>query len=105
VSKLRKLQDLNGQFVFQPSMAAGQPDTLMGYRLKENVHMAAVASASKSVAIVHEPSYYVRELPIEVASSSDYLFNTNQIALRTLYGVDGNIPDILAVKVLVSANT
>ena len=105
VSKLRKLQDLNGQFVFQPSMAAGQPDTLMGYRLKENVHMAAVASASKSVAIIHEPSYYVRELPIEVASSQDYLFANNQTALRTLYGVDGNIPDILAVKVLVSANT
>ena len=105
VSKLRKLQDLNGQFVFQPALAAGQPDTLMGYRLKENVHMAAVASASKSVAIIHEPSYYVRELPIEVASSQDYLFNTNQTALRTLYGVDGNIPDILAVKVLVSATT
>jgi len=105
VSKLRKLQDLNGQFVFQPALAAGQPDTLMGYRLKENVHMAAVASASKSVAIIHEPSYYVRELPIEVASSSDYLFNTNQIALRTLYGVDGNIPDLNAVKVLVSATS
>jgi HK97 family phage major capsid protein len=104
VSKLRKLQDLNGQFVFQPSMAAGQPDTLMGYRLKENVHMAAVASASKSVAIIHEPSYYVRELPIEVASSQDYLFNTAQTALRTLYGVDGNIPDLNAVRVLVSAN-
>jgi hypothetical protein len=57
------------------------------------------------VAIIHEPSYYVRELPIEVASSSDYLFNTNQIALRTLYGVDGNIPDLNAVKVLVSATT
>ena len=105
VSKLRKLQDLNGQFVFQPALAAGQPDTLLGYRLKENVHMAAVASASKSVAIIHEPSYYVRELPLESASSSDYLFNTNQIALRTLYGVDGNIPDLNAVKVLVSATT
>jgi hypothetical protein len=57
------------------------------------------------VAIVHEPSYYVRELPIEVASSTDYLFNTNQVAIRTLYGVDGNLPDVTAVRVLVSANT
>ena len=105
VSKLRKLQDLNGQFVFQPALAAGQPDTLLGYRLKENVHLAAVGSASKSVAILHEPSYYIRELPIEVASSTDYLFNTNQVAIRTLYAVDGNIPDLNAVKVLVSANT
>ena len=105
VSKLRKLQDLNGQFVFQPALAAGQPDTLLGYRLKENVHLAAVGSASKSVAILHEPSYYIRELPIEVASSTDYLFNTNQVAIRTLYAVDGNIPDLNAVKVLVSATT
>jgi len=103
VSKLRKLQDLNGQFIFQPALAAGQPDMLLGYRLVENVHMAAVASASKSVAILHEPSYYIRELPIEVASSTDYLFNTNQVAIRTLYPVDGNIPDLNAVKVLVSA--
>ena len=105
VSKLRKLQDLNGQFIFQPALAAGQPDTLLGYRLKENVHLAAVGSASKSVAILHEPSYYIRELPIEVASSTDYLFNTNQVAIRTLYGVDGNIPDLNAVKVLVSATS
>jgi HK97 family phage major capsid protein len=105
VSKLRKLQDLNGQFVFQPALAAGQPDTLLGYRLKENVHLAAVGSASKSVAILHEPSYYIRELPIEVASSTDYLFNTNQVAIRTLYAVDGNIPDLNAVKVLVSATS
>lgn len=105
VSKLRKLQDLNGQFVFQPALMAGQPDMLMGYRLIENVHMAAVASASKSVAIIHEPSYYIRELPIEVASSTDYLFNTNQVAIRTLYPVDGNIPDLNAVKVLVSATS
>jgi HK97 family phage major capsid protein len=105
MSKLRKLQDLNGQFVFQPALMAGQPDMLMGYRLIENVHMAAVASASKSVAILHEPSYYIRELPIEVASSTDYLFNTNQVAIRTLYPIDGNIPDLNAVKVLVSANS
>ena len=105
LSKVRKMQDTSGMPVWVPGLAVGQPDTLLGYRVVENVHMAAVASASKSVAIIHAPSYYIRELPIEVASSSEYAFNAAQIAIRTLYSLDGNLPDVTAQRVLVSANT
>lgn len=106
MSKLRKIQDVNGQFILQPSMAAGAPETLLGYRVKENVHMAAVGSASKSVAIIHEPSYYVREAGgVEVAQSADRYFELNSIGIRTMYHVDGNLPDTAAGRVLVSANT
>lgn len=105
MSKIRKLQDTTGQPIWTPGLVVGQPDTLLGYRVIENVHMAAVASASKSVAIMHAPSYYIRELPIEVASSTDFRFDYAQTAVRTLYAVDGNIPDVTALRVLVSANT
>lgn len=106
MSKLRKIQDVNGQFILQPSIAAGAPETLLGYRVKENVHMAAVGSASKSVAIIHEPSYYVREAGgVEVAQSADRYFELNSIGIRTMYHVDGNLPDTAAGRVLVSANT
>ncbi len=105
MSKIRKLQDTTGQPIWTPGLVVGQPDTLLGYRVIENVHMAAVASASKSVAIMHAPSYYVRELPIEVASSTEFRFDYAQTAVRTLYSVDGNIPDVTALRVLVSANT
>lgn len=106
VSKLRRVQDTTGQFILQPALTAGQPETLLGYRLKENVHMAAVGSASKSVAILHEPSYYVREAgAVEVAQSADRYFELNSIGIRTMYHVDGNLPDANAGRVLVSANT
>jgi HK97 family phage major capsid protein len=105
MSKVRKLQDTTGQPIWTPGLVVGQPDTLLGFRVKENVHMAAVASASKSVAILHAPSYYIRELPIEVASSTEFRFDYAQTAVRTLYAVDGNIPDVTALRVLVSANT
>jgi HK97 family phage major capsid protein len=105
MSKLRKIQDTTGQFLLQPSLAAGAPETLLGYRVKENVYMAAVGSASKSVAIIHEPSYYVREAGgVEVAQSADRYFELNSIGIRTMYHVDGNLPDTNAGRVLVSAN-
>lgn len=106
VAKVRKLQDVNGQFLFTPGINGGQPDRLAGYTFVENSAMAAVGSASKSLAILHAPSYIVREVGnISVAQSSDRYFETDQVALRTIYRVDANLLDTGAVAVLVSKNT
>jgi HK97 family phage major capsid protein len=100
--KMRGFQDLNGQFVWQASQAAGQPETLLGYRVIENPYMAAVASASKSVAIVHEPSIYIREAGnLSVATSEDRYFELNSIGIRSIYQFDSNLPDGAAGRVLV----
>lgn len=104
--KLRTLQDTTGQFVYAPATAAGQPETLLGYRVKENVDMAAVASASKSVVIIHEPSFYIREAGgIDVSTSAERYFDLNSIAIRALYSVDSALPDTAAGRVLVSATS
>ena len=104
--KMRGFQDLNGQFVWQASVAAGQPETLLGYRVIENPYMAAVASASKSVAIVHEPSIYIREAGnLSVATSEDRYFELNSIGIRSIYQFDSNLPDGAAGRILVSATS
>ena len=104
--KMRGFQDLNGQFVWQASQAAGQPETLLGYRVIENPYMAAVASASKSVAIVHEPSIYIREAgSLSVATSEDRYFELNSIGIRSIYQFDSNLPDGSAGRILVSATS
>ena len=104
--KMRGFQDLNGQFVWQASQAAGQPETLLGYRVIENPYMAAVASASKSVAIVHEPSIYIREAGnLSVATSEDRYFELNSIGIRSIYQFDSNLPDGAAGRILVSATS
>lgn len=104
--KMRGFQDLNGQFVWQASQAAGQPETLLGYRVIENPYMAAVASASKSVAFVHEPSIYIREAGnLSVATSEDRYFELNSIGIRSIYQFDSNLPDGAAGRILVSANS
>jgi HK97 family phage major capsid protein len=102
--KLRTLQDTTGQFVYAAATAAGQPETLLGYRVKENVDMAAVASASKSVVIIHEPSFYIREAGgVDLATSSERYFDLNSIAIRALYSLDSALPDTAAGRILVSA--
>ena len=104
--KMRGFQDLNGQFVWQASVAAGQPETLLGYRVIENPYMAAVASASKSVAFVHEPSIYIREAGnLSVATSEDRYFELNSIGIRSIYQFDSNLPDGAAGRILVSASS
>lgn len=106
VAKIRKFQDTTGQFIFQPGIDGPGSDRIAGYRFLENVNLAAVGSASKSVAVLHGPSYIVREVgSIQVARSADRFFETDQLALRTLYRVDGNLLDDQAVRVLVSANS
>jgi HK97 family phage major capsid protein len=106
VAKIRKFQDTTGQFIFQPGIDGAGSDRLAGFRFLENVNLAAVGSASKSVAILHGPSYIVREVgSVQVSRSADRYFETDQIALRTLYRVDGNLLDNNAVRVLVSANS
>lgn len=106
LSKIRQLQDTTGQFLVQPALQAGLPETILGYRVIENPYMAAVGSASKSVAILHEPSFYIREAgAIEVAQSADRYFELNSIGIRTMYHFDSNLPDGLAGRVLVSAAT
>ena len=106
VAKIRKFQDTTGQFIFQPGIDGPGSDRLAGFRFLENVNLAAAGSASKSVAVLHGPSYIVREVgSIDVARSTDRYFETDQVALRTLYRVDGNLLDSNAVRVLVSANS
>lgn len=104
ISKMRKFRDSNQQFLWDVSIVAGQPDVFNGRPVYENPGMTAPASATKSFIFGDLSAYYVRRTPIRVEFSRDYKFSTDQLALRTIFRVDGNLPDVLAVKSLVSAN-
>jgi len=46
---IRKLKDLNGQYLWQPSLQAGQPDLLLGRPVVELNDMPAIAASALSV--------------------------------------------------------
>jgi HK97 family phage major capsid protein len=104
LAKIRKLKDANGQYMWVQGLA-GAPDTVLGRPIYENPAMAAVASASKSVAFGDFKRYWVRKVtPTRVEVSKDYKFNTDQIAVKVVERVDGDLVDTAAIAYLVSAN-
>jgi len=93
IGAVRRLKDTAGNYVFQPALAIGTPDTLLGFPLYENPAMASPATSAKSVLFGHLPSYYCRQVGgIRVDSSSDFAFSTDLVTLRTILRIDGNLP-------------
>jgi HK97 family phage major capsid protein len=50
ITKIRKLKDQYGQYLWQPSFQAGQPETLVGYPVVRAEDMPALATGSLSMA-------------------------------------------------------
>jgi HK97 family phage major capsid protein len=50
VTKLRKLKDTTNQYIWQPSLVLGVPETLVGHPLVRAEDMPALAASSKSLA-------------------------------------------------------
>ena len=90
IGAMRKLKDTAGNYLFQ--VGVGQPDQFAGFDVIENPNLAAVALDAKSVLFGHMPSYKVRMAGgLQVASSSDYAFNTDTVTYRFTIRVDGDL--------------
>jgi HK97 family phage major capsid protein len=103
LAAIRNARDTAGNFIWQPSLIVGQPETVLGRPIYENPAMAS-GSAAKSVAFGDFSRYVVsRVVPVRVESSIHYKFNTDQLALRTIERVDGDLVDTIAVAFIVGA--
>lgn len=105
IQKARKFVDTNGQYLWQPAVALGQPDILLGRPVYEDPSLATPASATKSVIFGDASAYVIKQLPIRVAVSSEYAFNTDQVAVKSVFRVGGALPVATALRYLVSANS
>lgn len=102
---MRNFRDKNGQFLWGPAAAAGQPDSFNGRPILENPGLAAAASVSKSVTVGDFSRYYIRDVtPMRVDTSIHYKFSTDQFAIRTLARRDGDLIDTAAVGYIIAAN-
>lgn len=105
IKKVRKFKDGNQQYYWQPAVAAGQPDTFDGQPVYEDPNLAAPASATKSVVYGDLSGWVVKQMPLRVALSTEFRFNLDQVALRSVYRAGGALPDALALRFLVSATS
>lgn len=103
--KVRKFKDQNGGYFWQPAIGPGMAPTFDGNPVYEDPNLAAPASATKSVLFGDAAAFVVKEVPLRVALSTEFRFNLDQVALRSVYRAGGTVPDSAAIAYLVSANT
>jgi HK97 family phage major capsid protein len=107
VKIIRKLKDTTGQYLWQPALVAGQPDTLFGRPVYPDPHMPQITAASQSVIAFGDfKGYFIRDVtPLRFERSDEYAFGTDLVSFRALYRTDGVLADTSAVKVYANAAT
>lgn len=103
--KMRKFKDGQGQYLWQNAVAAGEPPTFDGNAVYEDPGLAAPASVTKSVLFGDLSAVVIKQMPLRVATSVDFKFDTDQVALKSVYRAGGALPDAAAIRYLISANT
>lgn len=105
VKVVRKLKDTTGQYLWQPALVAGQPDTLLGRPVYPDPHMPQITAASQSVIAFGDfKGYFIRDVtPLRFERSDEYAFGTDLVSFRALYRTDGQLADTNAIKCYANA--
>ena len=101
VKALRKLKDNNGQYLWQPSLTAGTPDTLLGRPVYTSAYMPPMAAGAKSVLFGDLSYYWVADRQGRSFRRLGELFApTGQVGFLATQRVDGKLILPEAVQVL-----
>jgi HK97 family phage major capsid protein len=95
IAAVRKLKaSTSGDYYWQPSLIAGEPDMLLGHKVVTDPNIAAVALSAKSVVFGDVSQYFVRLVNgIRFERSDDYAFNTDLVTYRAILRADGDLVD------------
>jgi len=92
VAAVRKLKDGNGNFIWQPSPQAGQPDRLFGYSLHMSPFVPALASGALALAFGDLSNYWIADRIGRSVKRLDELYAANdQTGFRATQRVDGKV--------------
>jgi HK97 family phage major capsid protein len=102
---LRKLKDSQGRPLWEPSLQAGAPDTLMGYGLTLNNYMSTPATGVKSILFgdIRE-AYVIRDVSdFALLRLSERYADYLQVGFIGFQRSDGTLQNAAAVKALQQA--
>lgn len=101
VKAIRKLKDGNGQYLWQPSLQAGTPDTILNRPLYTSAYVPTIASAAKTVAFGDFSYYWVADRQGRTFKRLNELFAvTGQVGFVATQRVDGKLILPEAIKIL-----
>ncbi|MEW5921574.1 MAG: phage major capsid protein, partial [Bacillota bacterium] len=104
VKAIRKLKDSTGQYIWQPGLDAGRPDTLLGRPVSESAYVPEMAASAKSILFGDYSYYWIADRQGRVFQRLNELYAVNgQVGFRAYQRVDGKL--ILAEAVVYYQNS
>jgi HK97 family phage major capsid protein len=101
VKAIRKLKDGNGQYLWQPSITAGQPDTILNRPVKTSAYVPAIAAGAKTIAFGDFGYYWIADRQGRSFQRLNELYAaTGQVGFKATQRVDGKLILAEAIKVL-----
>lgn len=91
---VRKIKDTTNQYIWQPGLQSGAPDTLLGKPVFTDPNVAATAINAKSIVFGDMSRYFVRLAGgVRFERSDDYAFGNDLVTFRCLVRGDGLLVD------------
>lgn len=101
IKAVRKLKDSTGQYLWQPSLVTGTPDTLLGRPVKTSAYMPVIAAGAKTIAFGDFSYYWIADRQGRSFKRLNELYAANgQVGFLGSQRVDGKLVLSEAVKVL-----
>lgn len=101
VKAIRKLKDGQGQYLWQPSIQAGTPDTILNRPLYTSSYVPAIEAGAKTIAFGDFSYYWVADRQGRVFKRLNELYAvTGQVGFVATQRVDGKLILPEAIKVL-----
>ena len=98
IRDIRKLKDAEGRYLWEPNQQVGQPQSLLGYPVSQADDLAAVASASLSIAWGDFSAAYTVVDRIGIRTLRDPFTSKPYIKLYTTKRVGGAVTNFEAIK-------
>ena len=101
VKQIRKLKDSTGQYLWQPSLVAGTPDTILGRPVKTSAFMPTAAAGAKTIAFGDFKYYWIADRQGRTFKKLSELYAANgQVGFMGTQRVDGKLILPETIKVL-----
>ena len=104
---IRKLLDSQNRPLWEPSVQAGQPDSILGYPIVVNNDVATMAASAKSILFGAFKKYKIRKvMDLTIFRMTDSAFTrAGQVGFVAFQRMGGNLIDVSGATVKYYANS
>ena len=101
VKAIRKLKDGNGNYIWQPSLTAGTPDTILNRPVVTSTYVPNISAGEKTIAFGDFGYYWVADRQGRSFKRLNEIYaSTGQVGFMATQRVDGKLILPEAIKVL-----